>query len=73
MNPFWRGNECERAHTLTTTTTGSKNTQKEANNQTDYQSHNTLGPPKVPSLQALGPWMKSGETHTLSNQQAQVK
>ena len=27
---------------------------KKANNQTDYQSHNVLGPPKVPSLQALG-------------------
>ena len=44
------GNECEE---LTTTTTGSKNSQKEANYQTDYQSHNALGPPKVPSLQAL--------------------
>ena len=41
------------SHTLTTTTTGFKNSQKEANNQTDYQSHNALGPPKVPSLQAL--------------------
>ena len=48
------GNECENSHTLTTTTTGSKCSQKEANNQTDYQSHNALGPPKVPSLQALG-------------------
>ena len=46
--------ECENSHTLTTTTTGSKGSQKEANNQTDYQSHNALGPPKVPSLQALG-------------------
>ena len=56
MNQFWsgNGNECERTHTLTTTATGSKNSQKEANNQTDYQSHNALGPPKVPSLQALG-------------------
>ena len=44
----------KNSHTLTTTTTGSKNTQKEANNQTDYQSLNDLGPPKVPSLQALG-------------------
>ena len=47
-------NESENTHTLTTTTTGSKCSQKEANNQTDYQSHNALGPPKVPSLQALG-------------------
>ena len=48
------GNECENSHTLTTTMTGSKCSQKEANNQTDYQSQNALGPPKVPSLQALG-------------------
>ena len=54
MNQFLGWNECERGHTLTTTTTGSKNSQKEANNQTDYQSHNALGPPKVPSLHALG-------------------
>ena len=27
---------------------------KEANNQTDYHSHNVLGARKVPSLQALG-------------------
>ena len=47
-------NECENSHTLTTTTTGSKTSQKEANNQTDYQSSNALGLPKVPSLQALG-------------------
>ena len=54
MKELWSGNECERTHTLTTTTTGSKNSQKEANNQTDYQRHNALGPPKVPSLQVLG-------------------
>ena len=47
-------NECENSHTLTTTTTGFKCSQKEANNQTDYQSHNAVGPPKVPFLQALG-------------------
>ena len=41
--------ECENSHTLTTTTTGSKNSQKEGNNQTDNQSL-----PKVPSLPALG-------------------
>ena len=54
MNQFWSGNEneCERTHTLTTTTTGSKNSQKEASNQTDYQNHNALGPPKVSPLQA---------------------
>ena len=54
MNQFWSGNECENSHTLTTTTTGSKNSQKEGNNQADYQSHNALGPPEVPSLQTLG-------------------
>ena len=52
--PVLEWNECEKTHTLTTTTTDSKCSQKEANNQTDYQSHNALGSPKVPSLQALG-------------------
>ena len=31
-------------HTLTTTTTGSKNSQKGVNSQVDYQNHNALGP-----------------------------
>ena len=43
----------KRTHTLTTTTTGSKNSQKEANNQTSNQN-SFLCPPKVPSLQILG-------------------
>ena len=30
MNQFWTGDECERAQTLTTTTTGSKNHKKES-------------------------------------------
>ena len=51
--PFVCGNECERTHTLTTTPTGSKNSQKEANNQTSNQN-SFLCPPKVPSLQILG-------------------
>ena len=54
MKQLLGGNECERTHTLTTTTAGFKCSRKEANNQTDYQSHNALGPQKVPSLQALG-------------------
>ena len=72
MNQFWSGNECERAHTLSTTTTGSKNSQKEANNQTDYQSHNALDP-KGPFITGCWSWRKSSARHTLSNQQAQVK
>ena len=36
--------ECENSHTLTTTTTGSKNSQKEDNNQTDNQN-SVLCPP----------------------------
>ena len=44
----------EISHTLTTTTTGSKSSQKEVNNQTDLQSLNSLGPPKVPALQVIG-------------------
>ena len=38
MNQLLGGNECERTHTLTTTTTGAKNSQKEANNQTSDQN-----------------------------------
>ena len=64
MNQFWSGNECERTHTLTTTTTGSKCSQKEANNQTDYQSHNALGP-KGPFFTGSWSWMKSSAKHTL--------
>ena len=52
--PLFVLNECENSHTLTTPTTGSKCSRKEANNQTEYQSHNALGTPKVPSLQGLG-------------------
>ena len=45
--------ECENSHTLTTTITGSKNSQKEANNQTDNQNQYSV-PSKVPSLLVLG-------------------
>ena len=37
--------ECVNSHTLTTTTTGSQNSQKEANNQTDNQNQCSV-PPK---------------------------
>ena len=47
---FLGGNECEEL--LTTTTTGSKNSQKGVNSQVDNQNHNALGPPKVSHLQA---------------------
>ena len=50
--PVLECHKCERAHTLTTTTTGSKNAQKGVNSQVDYQIHSTLGPPKVSPLQA---------------------
>ena len=50
---FWDRNECENIHTLTTTTTGSKTSQKEVNSQIDLQN-SVLGAPKVVSLQVLG-------------------
>ena len=53
LTSFWNGNECERTHTLTTTTKGSKNSQKEANNNTSNQK-SVLCPPKVPSLESIG-------------------
>ena len=40
MNQFWSGDECEKAQTLTTTATGSKNSQEGVNSQVDYQNHN---------------------------------
>ena len=73
MNQFWSGNECERAHALTTTTTGSKNSQKGDNSQVGYQNHNALGPPKGLSFTRLRTQLKSSTRHALSNQQAQVK
>ena len=71
MNQFWSGNECERAHALTRTTTGSKNSQKEANNQTSNQ--NSVLCPKGSFLTDSWSSMKSSARHTLSNQQAQEK
>ena len=53
MNQFWSGNECEIL-THSQQQPQAPKTHTKANNQTDYQSHNALGPPKVPSLQALG-------------------
>ena len=73
MNQFWSGNESERTHTLTTTTTGSKISQKRVNSQVDYQNHNALGPPKALSFTGLRTHLKSSARHTLSNQQAQPK
>ena len=72
MNKFCSENECERAHTLTTTTTGSKNSQKEANNLTVYQSHNALGPQWSLFTDSWS-CMKTSGRHTPSNQQAQLK
>ena len=72
MNQLLGGNECERTHTLTTTTTGAKNSQKEASNQTSNQN-SVLCPPKGPILTDSWSWMKSSTRHTISNQQAQVK
>ena len=72
MNQVWSGNECERVYTLTTTTTGSKNSQKGVNSQVDYQNHNGLGPQGF-SITVIRTQLKSSARHTLSNQQAQVK
>ena len=51
MNQVRSGNDCEGAHTLTTTTTGSK------------QSEQCSVPPKGPFLTDSWSWMKSSETH----------
>ena len=58
--------ECENSHTLTTTTTGSENSQKEAKSQTDNQNQCSV-PPKGPFFTDSWSWMKSSARHTLSN------
>ena len=58
--------ECENSHTLTATSTGSNNTQKEVNNQTDYQNQYSV-PPKGPFFTSSWSWMKLSTRHTLSN------
>ena len=73
MNQVLGGNECERTHTLTTTTTGSKNSQKGVNSQVDYQNHKCSGSPKGLSFTGLRTQLKSSARHTLNNQQAQLK
>ena len=69
MNQFWSGNECERTHTLTTTTTGSKNSQKESNNQTSNQN-SVLCPPKILPYRFLVLDEVKSKTHT--QQQSQL-
>ena len=72
MNKFCSGNECERTHTLTTTTTGSKNSQKRK--PTIRQAIRTVFcAPKGPFLTDSWSWMKPSARHALSNQQAQPK
>ena len=71
MNQLLGGNECERTHTLTTTTAGSKNSQK--SQQSDKQSEQCSVSPKGPFLTDSWSWMKSSARSTLSNQQAQEK
>ena len=58
--------ECENAHTLTTTTTVSKNSQKEVNNHTDNQ-YQCIVPPEGTFFTGSWSWMKSSARHTLSN------
>ena len=71
MNQFWSGNKCERTHALTTTTTGSENSQKEAKIRQGIRI--VFCAPKGLFLTDSWSWMKSSARHTLSNQQAQPK
>ena len=71
MNQFWSENECERTHTLTTTTRVQKLTKR--SQQSDKRSEQCSVPPKGPFLTDSWSWMKSSARHTLSNQQAQDK
>ena len=70
--PVLEWNECEKTHTLTTTTTGSKCSQKEANNQTDYQSHNALGPQRSLLYRLLVLDEVKCKTHTQQQSQLMI-
>ena len=59
-------------HTLTTTTTGSKNSQKEPTIRLTTRITMPWAP-KGLSFTGLRTQLKSSARHTLSNQQAQVK
>ena len=72
MIQFWSGNECERTHTLTTKTTGSKTHKKKPTIRLTTRV-TMLWAPKGPIFTDSWSWMKSSVRHTLSNQQAQVK
>ena len=72
MNQFWSGNECEKTHTLTTTTTGFKCSQKESTVRLTT-TITMLWAPKGLSFTGLKTQLKSSARHKLSNQQAQVK
>ena len=61
------------AHTLITTITGSKNSQKGVNSQVDYQNHNALGPQRSLLYRCKDSIEFKCKKHTFSNQQAQEK
>ena len=58
--------EGENSHTLTTTTTGSKNSQKEVNDQIDNLNQYSV-PPKGPFFTGSWSCFMSSARHTLSN------
>ena len=72
--PVLEMNHCERTHTLTTTTTCSKNSQKGVNSQVDYKNNNALPPPpKGLSFTDLRTQMMSSVLYTLSYNHTQFK
>ena len=52
--PLFGWYECERLTHSQQQSQAPNAHKKEANNQTDLQSHNALGPPKLPSSQVPG-------------------
>ena len=72
MNQFGRGNECERAHTLTTQPQAPITHKKKPTIRLTSRV-TMLWAPKGPFFTDSWSWMKSSARHTLSNQQAQLK
>ena len=69
MNQVLGGNEYENSNAPTTTTTGSKYSQKETNNQTDNQNSVLCPPPPGPFYTDSWSWMKPSARHTQQKSQ----
>ena len=65
MNQFWSGNECERSHTRTTTTTGSKMGYRLQQHLCHYNIHSKVSTMKNPQSNAVAECLHQTVTNIL--------